>query len=70
MVGRMEQITPQQIRLRAYAARVSINQLLKRAGVQNSTFWRWENGDTADAHPVTLGKIADALAAIEAERAA
>jgi transcriptional regulator with XRE-family HTH domain len=66
----METITPQKIRDRAYAARVSINHLLKRAGVQNSTFWRWENGETADAHPVTLGKIADALEAIERERAA
>ena len=66
----METITPQQIRLRAYAARVSINQLLKRAGVQNSTFWRWDKGETKSLHPVTIGKITDALERFEAGQAA
>ena len=64
----MEQLTPSDIRQRAYQARVSINQLMKRAGVENSTFWRWENGTTKEVHPITAGKIADALDAIEAER--
>jgi transcriptional regulator with XRE-family HTH domain len=66
----MNQLTPSEIRARAYEARVSINQLMKRAGVENSTFWRWDNGTTKEIHPVTVGKIADALAEIEAERGA
>ena len=58
----MEIITPDDIRQRAYNARVSINRLMKEAGVQNSTFWRWDKGETAALHPVTIGKITDALA--------
>ena len=54
------------IRRRAYQARVSVNALLKRAGVSGTTLWRWENGK-GKAHPVTLAKIKDALAAAEAE---
>ncbi len=61
-------MTPRQIKDRAYAARVSVNALLKRAGVSNTTLWRWENGDTGTPHPVTMGKIIDALEAFEGER--
>ncbi len=63
----MDQLTPDIIRARAYEARISINALMKRANVNNSTFCRWASGETTNLHPVTLGKIADALAAIEAE---
>lgn len=65
----METLTPQNIRDRAYGARVSINQLLARADVNNSTFWRWAKGKTLNLHPVTAGKISDALSDIEQERA-
>lgn len=58
-----------EIKERAYQARVSVNSVMKRAGVSNSTLWRWEKG-IGDAHPFTIGKIEDALDAIEAERAA
>ena len=66
----MEQITPSMIRARATAAHVSINRLMTRAGLPNSTFWRWETGRIDAPHPVTVQKIADALAEIEAEKAA
>lgn len=65
----METITPAMIRDRATAAHVSINQLMERAGLPNSTFWRWDTGRIEHPHPVTVQKIADALAAIEAEHA-
>lgn len=58
-------MTPQTIRARAYAARVTLNKLLGKAGVANSTFWRWERGDTGDIHPVTLARIDDALREFE-----
>lgn len=55
---------------RAYQARVSVNELLKRAGVSTTAVWRWKTGDSAQARPVTLGKVIDALEAIEREKAA
>lgn len=67
MVRGME-ITPQIIRDRAYAARVSINKLAKRAGIATSTFYRWEGPKGTTPYPVTLGKLLDALEAFEAER--
>lgn len=63
-----ESHTPNSIKQRAYAARVSVNALMKRAGVSNSTLWRWEN-EFREPHPITLGKVLDALEAIERERA-
>lgn len=63
-------IQPDDIRQRAYNARISINQLMKRAGLPNSTFWRWERGHIVNPHPVTVGKICDALEAFEREQAA
>ena len=69
-VRTMDQITPASIRARATAAHVSINQLMQRAGLTNTTFWRWETGKTDVRHPVTIQKIADALAEFEAEKAA
>lgn len=62
--------TPQEIKDRAVAAHVSINRLMMAAGIQNSTFWRWETGKTDAPHPVTLRKITDALEGFERERAA
>jgi predicted transcriptional regulator len=63
-------IQPDDIRRRAFEARVSINQLMKRAGLPNSTLWRWDTGRTTKPHPLTVAKIVDALTEIEAERAA
>jgi hypothetical protein len=60
-------LTPEIVRQRATKAHVSINQLMKRARLQNSTFWRWQQG--SEPHPVTLQKLSDALDAIEAEKA-
>lgn len=62
-------LTPEIVRERATAAHASINHLMERAGLPNSTFWRWEQGKIKAPHPVTLRKIGDALDAIEAERA-
>ena len=53
-------LTPYGIRERAIAARVSINRLMQRAGVANSTLHRWQNGETSPS-AVTVGKIKDAL---------
>lgn len=64
------ELTPLQIKERATAAHIPISKLLERAGVQKTTFWRWSTGETSDPHPVTLRKIADALEAFEAEKAA
>ncbi len=63
-------IQPDHIRDRAYKARISINQLMKRAGLPNSTFWRWDTGRISKPHPITLSRIIDALEAVESERAA
>ena len=63
-------MTPEAIERRAYDARVSINRLLKDAGVQNSTFWRWKKGETTALHPVTSGKIEDALVRFETGQSA
>lgn len=63
----MENIT-QSIRERAYAARLTLDAVLKRAGIAPSTFYRWERGQCGKPHPVTLGKIEDALSAIEREK--
>ena len=60
-------ITPADIRDRAYKARVSMNQLMKRAGVPNSTFWRWETG-RVQIRPSTVDRLVAALEAFEAER--
>jgi predicted transcriptional regulator len=69
MFRRMD-IQPDDIRRRAFEARVSINQLMKRAGLPNSTFWRWNTGRIDKPHPLTVARIVDALTEIEAERAA
>jgi transcriptional regulator with XRE-family HTH domain len=66
--GMSDALTPQIVRDRATAAHVSINKLMERAELPNSTFWRWEQGKIKSPHPVTLRKISDALDGIEAER--
>ncbi len=65
----MESLTPAAIRDRATRAHLTINKLMEAAGLPNSTFWRWERGDTSQPHPVTIQKIADALDAAEQARA-
>ena len=62
-------ITPQEIRDRAYAARISINKLLGNAGVSNTTLWRWERNLVEEPSLLTMARIIDALEAIEKERA-
>lgn len=47
---------------------MTIEALMRKAQVERSTFWRWENG-IGKPHPVTVQKISDALDAIEAEKA-
>jgi len=69
MFRRMD-IQPDDIRRRAFEARVSINQLMKRAGMPNSTFWRWNTGRIEKPHPLTVARIVDALNEIEAGRGA
>lgn len=64
----MKTLTPEQVRSRALAAHSPLIAVLDRAKVQKSTFWRWEKG-THEPRELTLRKIADALAAIEKERA-
>ncbi len=63
-------IEPQAIRDRAYAARISVNELLKRAKVSNSTIWRWQQDGNYKPHPITVAKIMEALVAAEQDRAA
>lgn len=63
-------LTPETIRRRAFEARVSINQVLLKAGVSGSTLWRWVQKPDSKPNPVTIGKIEDALAHFEQERAA
>lgn len=60
-------ITPAEIRARAYEARVPIDHLTKRAGMPNSTFWRWETG-RVQIRPSTVDRLVAALEAFEAER--
>jgi transcriptional regulator with XRE-family HTH domain len=64
----MENITPQQIRVRAVKAHTRMKDLFVRAGVAKPTFWRWEKGLTASPNPVTVQKLIDALDDIERER--
>lgn len=67
---RMEKsLTPALVRQKADDLRVTLGDVLTRANVQRSTFWRWEQGET-ESRSLTVLKISDALAAIEAERAA
>jgi len=63
-------ITPKIVRDRAKAAHVTMQSLFDRAGVQASTFWRWERGHTTKLNPVSEQKLMDALAGAEAERVA
>ena len=44
-----------------------MDNLLSKAGIAASTFYRWETGETGTPHPVTIQKIINALAVIEAE---
>lgn len=65
-----DDLTPAIVRERAIRAYITINQLMTRAGLPNSTFWRWERGDTQAPNPVTLQKILDALEDAERAKAA
>lgn len=60
------QTAAKHIRDRAAAARVSVNEVLGRAGVSKNMVSRWSGG--MNALPHTFGKVTDALDAIEAER--
>lgn len=64
----MEELTPQLVKSRAFAAHMTIRQLMRRANMSESTFWRWETGKSKP-HPVTIYRLSDALDAIERERA-
>lgn len=66
--GMDTEITPGEIRSRATKAYSTLDNLLSRAGVAKSTFWRWEKGEITDPHPVTIQKIVDALEEIEGEK--
>jgi transcriptional regulator with XRE-family HTH domain len=61
-------LTPKSIRERATKAHMSVEALMREAKIERSTFWRWERG-IGKPHPVTVQKISDALARIEAEKA-
>ena len=56
----METLTPQVVRQRALGALVTMKQVLERASVRESTFWRWEGGHQ-QPRPLTLAKIEAAL---------
>lgn len=65
----MENPTTKLIRDRALAARISIRELQRLAGVANNTVWRWENV-VGEPSPLTLARVNDALDMVEAGRAA
>jgi transcriptional regulator with XRE-family HTH domain len=56
-------ITPESVRKRADAVNVSLRQLLLRAGIARSTFWRWERG--GGIYPRTTRRISDTLSKYE-----
>ena len=62
-------ITPKEVRERATKAHMTIEALMRKASVERSTFWRWENGK-GKPHGVTVQKITDALEAAERDRVA
>lgn len=60
-------LTPAVIRQRALAARVTINQVLKRAHVSPTTLWLWETQGKAP-RALSIAKLDDALVEFERER--
>ena len=58
------------IKSRSYASGVTVADLLAKAGVSGGTLWRWKNQPEVKPHPITLGKVTNALDALEKERAA
>lgn len=63
------EITPEEIRNRAADALVTMDTLFQRAGVNASTFWRWEKGISAPSL-LTQRKLGKALDALESDKAA
>lgn len=61
------------IELRAHHAGVSMNRVCQRAGVNPTTFCRWKkterNPEPIGATLRSIGRLYDALAAIEGEKA-
>jgi len=61
------------IELRAHCAGVSMNRVCQRAGVNPTTFSRWKKSER-NPQPIgatlrSIGRLYDALVAIEAEKA-
>ena len=55
----MEKITPKQIEAAAYASRLTMAEVCRRADVAASTFWRASKG-LQKLRPVTAAKLMDA----------
>jgi len=58
--------TPEEIRSRAFEARISINRLLADANVAAQTIWRWER-KVKTPRQSTIDKVMAALVAAEAK---
>ena len=54
---------------RAFDARIGLHALCKRAGISGTVITRWRDGTGLPSLP-TIGKLEDAIAAVENEKAA
>jgi len=54
-------LTPEQVEAAAVKARLPLTTFIRQAGVNPATFYRWKS--SAQARPLTLAKLADAVAA-------
>ena len=57
-------ITPQQVRDAAFKARLTLTELLDKAGVSRSAFYMWERTNQPPKRPLTLAKLADAVGSV------
>lgn len=69
MSAAMDEITPQIIEQKALDARLSITDVLSKAGVSRGTFYRWRRGE-GGMLPLTKARLLDAIRDLSAEGAA
>lgn len=62
-------ITPATIEGMALDARVSLTQVLVKAGVSRGTFYRWRRGE-GNMLPLTKARLVDAISDLRAAKAA
>jgi hypothetical protein len=69
VAGMFDKLTPQDIESNAVDARVTMTDVLTKAGVSRGSFYRWKRGE-GSMMPLTKARLMDAIAELKRAKVA